>query len=401
MAGNKKSKYDGMSASKAKRERAKDEREAAKRAEVRNGAIVVGIVILIIALIGGYYGRQWYINKNKTVASTDYSAMLNDDGTIQGINVTDYVKTFDVNSVKISKSEVEYTDEEMQSAIQEQLETYKNLNTDKTLTVKDGDEVSIDYVGTMDGVEFEGGSAQDYKLTIGSGSLIDNFEEQLIGTHPGDKVTVNVTFPDPYKNNPDYAGKAASFAVTVKGIYEVGEFNDAFVKKNLSDYAQTVEEYKQYLRDTDYETKLANAVQKYVTDNISADKYPTDYVKHLKSLQMTIDEEEFNYKAQMYAAYGTNFEYSSVMEYKGAANLEEYEKVLQTAAENTCLNNMAYQDLAAQAGITVTDEQYQAFITENEITDEVAEQYGKPYIIQQYVLRDQVNKYIQEHATVE
>ena len=89
------------------------------------------------------------------------------------------------------------------------------------------------------------------------------------------------------------------------------------------------------------------------------------------------------------------------MEYKGAANLEEYEKVLQTAAENTCLNNMAYQDLAAQAGITVTDEQYQAFITENEITDEVAEQYGKPYIIQQYVLRDQVNKYIQEHATVE
>jgi trigger factor len=214
-------------------------------------------------------------------------------------------------------------------------------------------------------------------------------------------VTVNVKFPDPYENNPDYAGKDASFAVTVKGIYELGEFNDAFVKKNLSDYAQTDDEYKQYLKDTNYESNLENAISEYIADNISANQYPKDYVKHLKSLQMTLDEEEYNYMAQMYAAYGMSFDYSSVMQYKGAANADEYETILQEAAEKACLNNMAYQDLAAKAGITVSDEDFETFKTENEITDEMLEQYGKAYLIQHYIIPEKVQEYVKEHVTIE
>ena len=109
-------------------------------------------------------------------------------------------------------------------------------------------------------MEFDGGSAQGYDLTIGSGSFIDNFEQQLIGTHPGDQVTVNVTFPEEYANNPDLAGKAAAFAVTVNGIKELPEFNDEFVKTNLADYAQTVEEYKQYLKDTNYKNSTSATI---------------------------------------------------------------------------------------------------------------------------------------------
>ena len=401
MAGNKNTKYDGMSASKAKRERAKDEREQAKRAATRNKAIGIGIIVVIVALIGAAYGRNWYIEKNKTVASTDYSAMLNDDGTIKDVNVADYVKTFDVNAVKIAKADVEYTDEKMQEDINAQLENHRVLNADTALAVKDGDVVNIDYVGTIDGVEFDGGSAQGYDLTIGSGSFIDNFEQQLIGTHPGDQVTVNVTFPEEYANNPDLAGKAAAFAVTVNGIKELPEFNDEFVKTNLADYAQTVEEYKQYLKDTNYKNNLATAVSKYITDNISADNYPADYLKHLKSLQMTLDEDEFNYMAQMYAQYGMNFSYGSVMEYKGAANTEEYEKVLEEDAKRFCLNNMAYQDLAAKAGIAITDEDYEAFKTENGVTEDIETMYGRPYLIQQFVLPEKVEAYIAEHAAVE
>lgn len=401
MAGNKNTKYDGMSASKAKRERAKDEREQVKRAATRNKAIGIGIIVLIAALIGAAYGRRWYIEKNKTVASTDYSAMLNDDGTIKDVNVADYVKTFDVNAVKIASADVEYTDEKMQEDINTQLENHRVLNADAALTVKDGDVVNIDYVGTIDGVEFDGGSAQGYDLTIGSGSFIDNFEQQLIGTHPGDKVTVNVTFPEEYANNPDLAGKAAAFAVTVNGIKELPEFNDEFVKNNLADYAQTAEEYRQYLKDTNYKNNLATAVSKYITDNISADNYPADYLKQLKSLQMTLDSEEFNYMAQMYAQYGMNFSYGSVMEYKGAANTEEYEKVLEDEAKKFCLNNMAYQDLAAKAGIAITDEDYEAFKTENSVTEEIETTYGRPYLIQQYILPEKVEAYIAEHAAVE
>ena len=397
----KNNKYEGMSASKAKRERIKDERAKAKRDEAKGIAIAVVVVIAVIAFFGAFYARQWFKEQNKTVASTDYSAMLNDDGTIEGINVEDYVETFDVNDVTLAKADLEFTDAEVEEDIQSQLENFKDLNTDKKLEVKSGDDVSIDYVGTMGGEEFEGGSAEDYTLTIGSGSFIEGFEDQLIGSHPGDQVTVNVTFPDPYENNPDYAGKDASFAVTVKGIYQLGEFTDEFVQKNLSDKAQTVDEYKQYLKDTNYQTNLENAITEYVTNNVSAEKYPKDYLKHLKSLQMTIDEEEFNYMAQMYAAYGMNFDYSNVMQYKGAANSDEYEKILQEAAEKACLNNMAYQDLAADAGITISDEDYETFKTDNQITDEVEEMYGKAYMIQQYVLPEKVRDYIEEHVTVE
>lgn len=95
-------------------------------------------------------------------------------------------------------------------------------STDTSLTVADGDTVNIDYVGTIDGEEFDGGSTQGTgtDLTIGSGSYIDDFEEQLIGAHPGDTVEVNVTFPDPYELNPDMSGADAVFTVTVNGIYE-------------------------------------------------------------------------------------------------------------------------------------------------------------------------------------
>ena len=95
-------------------------------------------------------------------------------------------------------------------------------STDTSLTVEDGDTVNIDYVGSVDGVEFDGGSTQGQgtDLVIGSGSYIDDFEEQLIGAHPGDEVDVYATFPDPYNNNPDLSGKEALFEVTINGIYE-------------------------------------------------------------------------------------------------------------------------------------------------------------------------------------
>lgn len=93
--------------------------------------------------------------------------------------------------------------------------------TDTSLTVENGDTVNIDYVGSIDGVEFAGGNTQGAgaDLVIGSGTYIDDFEEQLIGAHPGDEVEVNVTFPENYGNE-ELNGKDALFKVVVNGIYK-------------------------------------------------------------------------------------------------------------------------------------------------------------------------------------
>jgi trigger factor len=96
------------------------------------------------------------------------------------------------------------------------------LYTGTDVAVADGDTVNIDYVGTVDGEEFSGGNTQGMgrDLTIGSGSYIDDFEEQLIGHYVGETVEVKVTFPDSYSNNEDLSGKEAVFETVINGIYQ-------------------------------------------------------------------------------------------------------------------------------------------------------------------------------------
>lgn len=116
------------------------------------------------------------------------------------------------------------TGSEDSSSEENESDASSSLSTDTSLTVEDGDTVNIDYVGTIDGVEFDGGSTngQGTDLVIGSGSYIDDFEEQLIGAHPGDTVDVNVTFPENYGVE-DLNGQDAVFEVTVNGIYQNAE----------------------------------------------------------------------------------------------------------------------------------------------------------------------------------
>ena len=122
-----------------------------------------------------------------------------------------------------------------------------------------GDIVVIDFVGSVDGVEFEGGKAENHKLELGSKSFIDTFEDQLIGHKKGDKVDVNVTFPKDYGAK-NLAGKKALFKCTIKSVNEkvVPEINDEFAKsmgdyKNLEEYKKDVEAQIKY--DLEHQNK--------------------------------------------------------------------------------------------------------------------------------------------------
>lgn len=109
---------------------------------------------------------------------------------------------------------------EAEAAEEEALEEEEVLNTDTSLVVADGDTVNIDYVGSIDGVEFDGGNTQGMgaDLVIGSGRYIDDFEEQLIGHNVGETVEVVVTFPEDYGNE-ELNGKEAVFETVINGIY--------------------------------------------------------------------------------------------------------------------------------------------------------------------------------------
>lgn len=95
----------------------------------------------------------------------------------------------------------------------------ESYTIDTSYQIQEGDILNIDYVGKIDGVAFEGGTAQGTKLEIGSDTFIEGFEDQLIGAHPGETVDVNVTFPEDYHAE-EYAGKDATFEVTINGVYE-------------------------------------------------------------------------------------------------------------------------------------------------------------------------------------
>lgn len=150
--------------------------------------------------------------------------------------------------VEVQKTKSDVTEEDIETEIKRAREKNSRLITVEDRGVEDGDQVTIDFDGSVDGKRFEGGKAEDYPLTIGSHTFIDNFEEQLIGKKTGEECEVNVTFPAEYHVE-ELKNKPAVFKVKVKEIQrkELPEANDEFASE-VSDF-DTMEEYKKVLTE--------------------------------------------------------------------------------------------------------------------------------------------------------
>lgn len=145
------------------------------------------------------------------------------------------VPKIDLKKIKVAKRTPDVTAKDVDEAMEKLLGYYKNWEEkDDNYRAKKGDAVNIDYVGRIDGEEFEGGAAQGHQLEIGSKSFIDNFEDQLVGKRQDDESVVKVKFPKDY-HNAEFAGKAAEFEVKVNKVLTVKaqEVNDDFVKKTF------------------------------------------------------------------------------------------------------------------------------------------------------------------------
>ena len=227
-----------------------------------------------------------------------------------------------------------------------------------------GDTVNIDYAGTVDGVAFTGGTATGYDLTLGSGSFIDGFEDQIIGHNVGDTFDVTVTFPDGYGDSTDadgnalvLSGKQAVFSVTLNSIEEevLPELTDAWVDENYgtSDDLHSVEALRAFCQQQLYTSNLNTAVMDYLMDNATFSEVP----KAVTDYQVT---QCLNYYDKMAQYYGYDLD-TFVQSMLGYDNADAMLAAMADSIESYAKEALLYQAVAEAMDLAPTQEQIDTY----------------------------------------
>lgn len=283
---------------------------------------------------------------------------------------TDDLKITQYKGVEIDEVEEadEVSDEDVDLYIQSELESNADVTEITDRAVEDGDTVDINFVGKMDGVAFDGGSADNYSLTIGSGVFIDGFEDSIIGHKAGETFDWNGTFPEDY-NNTDMAGKAVVFTITVNAITEenVPELNDEFVAK-VSETSKTVEEYKKEVKEllekdaeTTYQSSIESAVWEKVLENTEVLNYDEDEAEEQKNNWI----EQYKTIAESYG-----MEYAEFLEGQMGMTEEEFEEQVEEVVMNSIKEKMVTDAIADKEKIKLDDDTYEAEV------ERIADEYG-------------------------
>ena len=264
------------------------------------------------------------------------------------------VKLGKYKGVKVDKEVITVTEEEVAAEIEKERENNARTIEVEGRAVEDGDIATIDFEGFVDGVAFEGGKGENYPLTIGSGSFIPGFEEQLIGKNKDEEVDVNVTFPEDYHAE-ELKGKEALFKVTVKEVKtkELPEVDDEFAAE-VSEF-ETLAEYKEDIRKklTEKKEKEArNAKEEAVITAIIEDSAMEIPDAMLETQQRQIVD-EFAQRLQMQGI--------SLEQYFQFTGLDA-EKMLEQAkpqADRRIKSRLVLEAIVAAEKITVSDEDYE------------------------------------------
>lgn len=315
-----------------------------------------------------------------------YSAYLNDDGTLKGVDSTALVTLPQYKGVTVPAEEYTITDDELNTQINSILDQYATYDQIKDRAIADGDVVNIDYVGSVDGEEFSGGNTngRGTLVTAGSDAYIDDFLTQIIGHTPGETFNVEVTFPDPYENNPDLAGKDAVFVTTInyiQGDKQVPELTDEFVSQTaaLADYG-TAQGMKDTIRTSMEDNKADNYVLQKVLDECQFSEFPADLVDQLVDVSMA----QFESQA---SAYGLDMETArSMMGYES----EDAQREAMTASAQEQLKTVVMLEAIAKAeGLTVDEDALTNYFSTNVGTSDYSAYqtyYGRGYLCQAVLL---------------
>ena len=294
------------------------------------------------------------------------TACGNDVDLYSGLDLSEYLKVGDYKGVEADQMEVEVDKSEIGDAIVEKLKAAaKDTKLEKGEEVKDGDTVNIDYVGTIDGKEFDGGTAEGQELTLGSGAYIDGFEEGLVGHKVGEKgIQLELAFPLNYSAE-ELQGKDVTFTVKINSATRSvqPEYNDAFVKtlgnyKNTKEYEKAVEKELYEQKKAEAENNIKTEVWSKVLEGTEVIKYPEDVVTHYVETFDALTD----YNAEQYGLDRKDF----IGQYYGAATEEDLQKQLLDYAQTLVKQEMLVEYIAEKEGITYTDEEADALKQEIE-----------------------------------
>lgn len=352
------------------------------------------------------------VTDNSENVVSDSSADDNSEETTEAFNKidastyvwSDYVTLGEYKGVEVEVPSVEVTDEEVEEKVQSLLSYYATTNDITEGTVEEGHTVNIDYTGYINDVQFDGGTATGASLTIGSNSFIDGFEDGLIGVNVGDTVTLNLQFPDPYLNNPDYAGKDVVFEVKVNSIQEtvLPELTDDFIAENTT--YTTVDEYKAALRENlesskedDVKSDKLNDVWSIIIENCEVIAYPEELVAQY--------QDEMN---DYYTQIATNYFSTTLEEYvtSNGSTMEEFNEIVEEYGKSSAISELIAIGIAEKEGIEVSDDELNEYVDSLleegsvsgfETAEEIIDYYGESYL--KLSLKFQkVLEYVEEQA---
>lgn len=265
--------------------------------------------------------------------------------------------------------------------------------------VENGDTANIDYEGKIDGVAFEGGTAQGTDLIIGSGMFIDGFESGLVGAKKGDKVTLNLKFPDDYGKE-DLAGKDVVFDVTVNSVSRpmtADDLTDEKADELSSGNYKTVAEYKQAVREALELSAGALAKGELLSNAIEAAAGVSTSEVTDAAIDWEMDMFLQNYDKSLSTNYG--FGLADMLSMYGQS-YDEFRDSLRESAEITAKQSAVVHEIAAQEGIEYNEEGLKRYLEEYGYSEELVRNGQSEAWLEETVIQYLVGKHISDKANV-
>lgn len=368
----------------------------------------LAILLLAIGILGmaAGCGKDKEESKKTEDSKQAEESLTNEEGHVVAVdveNIEDYVKLGEYKNLEVSEQpKPEVTEEVLENNIHYLLlNNYKPVEVTEDRAVQQDDTVNIDYTGYMDGKPFDGGADTGADLRIGSGGFIAGFEDGLVGHKKGEEVTLDLTFPDPYKMNESLSGKAVQFKVKINKISAPPTLTDEWVAAN-TDF-KTVEEFRnaqkeaiQRSLDSDYDTKVKSDLFGLVIENSEITKYPEDLMA--KAKVKVREQLDMMYQSQAGITLDDYIKQQGITE-------EETEKALEESAQQYLTQNLIVQAILEKEGVEFTEEEYTKEKEEYAISagfPDVAtmESYADAKTIKENVLWEAACEIIQSTATI-